>query len=100
MGHDLRIRVILHNLEDLNLMRLQSPAIAIYQIPKEIQQFRLIVTILWLALNILTNFSDEFKHCRLIVKHGLVVVIHLLEEIDAADVFADVVDQPWDVPLH
>lgn len=100
MGHDLRIRVILHNLEDLNLMRLQGPAIAIYQIPEEIQQFRLVVTILWLTLNILTNFSDEFKHCRLIVKHGLVVVIHLLEEVYAANVFADVVDQPWDVPLH
>lgn len=100
MGHDLRIRVILHDLKYLNLMRLQGPAIAIYQIPEEIQQFRLVVTVLWLTLNILTNFSDEFKHCRLIIQHSLVIVIHLLEEIYAAYVLADMMDEPWDMPLH
>lgn len=100
MGHDLRIRVILHDLEYLNLMRLQGPAIAIYQIPEEIQQFRLVVTVLRLALNILTYFSDEFKHCRLIIQHSLVIVIHLLEEIYAAYVLADMMYQPRDMPLH
>lgn len=100
MCHDLRIGVILHDLEYLNLMRLQGAAIAIYQIPEEIQQFRLVVTILWLTLNILTNFSDEFKHCRFIIQHSLVVVIHLLEEIYAAYVLADMMYQPRDMPLH
>ena len=81
-------------------MRLQRTPIAVYQIPEEIQQFGLVVAVFRLAFNVLTDLINEFKHCRLIVEHGLVVIVHLLQEVNAAHVLADVVDQLRNVPLH
>lgn len=63
MCHDLRIRIILHDLEYLYLMRLERPAIAVNKIPKEIQQLRLVVALLRLTLDVLADLSDELKHC-------------------------------------
>jgi 23S rRNA C2498 (ribose-2'-O)-methylase RlmM len=51
-------------------------------------------------LNVLTDLSDELEHCRLIVEHSLIVVVHLLQEINASHVFLNVMDHLGNVPLH
>ena len=78
LNHDIDIGVILHNLQYLYLMILQSPTITVNKIPKEIQQFRFIVALITLALNIDADVLNQLKNYRLVIEHSLIIVIHLL----------------------
>ena len=76
----------------MNLIISKSTAITIDQVPEEIQQFRFVVTGEFvLVFYYLAHSFDKFQDLGLIVQHILIVVVHLLKEIDAADVFVDVV---------
>jgi hypothetical protein len=65
--HNIMIAIILHNFQNLNLIRPQTSPIAVDKIPKEIQQLTLIVTLLSLLLNILTDILNQLKHTQLVV---------------------------------
>lgn len=100
VSHDVGIRVVLHDLQDLYLMGLERPPITVDEVPEEIQQFGLVVTIIGLVLDVLADFSNELEDCTFVIEHGLVIIVHFFQEIDAADVPLDVMDHAWDVPLH
>lgn len=98
--HDVGIGVVLHDLEDLYLVGLECPAVAVDEVPEEVEQFGLVVAVFRFVLDVFADLGDELEDGGLVVEHGLVVVVHLLEEVDAADVALDVVDHLGDVPLH
>jgi hypothetical protein len=89
MNHDVIIAVILHNLQNLYLMSLETSAIAINEVAEEVKKFTFVVAFFWLLLYVLTNLLNQVKNFQLVIKHGFVVIIHFLEEIDAANVFTD-----------
>lgn len=98
--HDIVVAVVLHDFEDLYLMRPQAPSVAVNQVSKEIKQLALIVAILWFFLYVLAYFLDQVKHLDLIVEHSLVIIVHLLQKIDTADISLNVMDHFGNVPLH
>jgi len=98
--HDVGIGIILHDLEDLYLVRLECPAVAVDEVPEEVEQLGLVVAVFGFVLDVLADFGDELEDGGLVVEHGLVVVVHFLEEVDGADVALDVVDHLGNVPLH
>ena len=98
--HDVDIGIILHDLKDLNLMTPEAPAIAIDEVSEEVDQLTLIITIFSFFFNVLADIFDELKHVNFIVEHRLVIVVHLLQEINAAHVALNVMDHLRNVPLH
>lgn len=94
------VTVVLHDLKYLNLVSAQASSIAVDEIPEEIHEFALIVALFRLILDVLANDLDELEYRDLLIEHGLVVVVHFLQEVDAADVLLDVVDHLWNVPHH
>ena len=81
-------------------MTSQTPSVAVYQIPEEIQQLALVITILRFLFNVLADVLDQIKDLDLVVKHGFVVIVHLLQEVNATHVPLYVVDHLGNVPLH
>lgn len=81
-------------------MRLECTSIAVNEVPEEIQQFGFVVAIIRLLLDILTDFRDELEDCTFVVEHGLVVIVHFLQEINAANVSLYMMNHAWNVPLH
>jgi hypothetical protein len=73
------------------LIELEGLSIAIDEESEEVEQFRFIETIVRLILNSATDLLDELEKVGFIEQHSLVVVIHLLEEVDAANVLLEVV---------
>ena len=86
------ITIILHNFKDLDLISSKTASIAIDQIPEEINQLAFIVILIRLVFNILAYHLNQIEDSNLIVKHCLVVIVHLLKEINATYVMLDVVD--------
>jgi hypothetical protein len=100
MDHDVGVGIILHDLEDLYLVGHEGSAVAVYEIPEEIDKFGLVVAVFGFVLDVFADFGDELEDGGLVVEHGLVVIVHLFEEVDAADVALDVVDHFGNVPLQ
>ena len=65
--HNIDIGIILHDLEDLYLMRFECTAITIYEVSKEIEQFRFIIALVIFILYIFTDFLDELEDCCLVI---------------------------------
>lgn len=81
--------VILHDLEDENLVVAQALVVQIDEVPEEVQQFGLVQDV-GLLVDLVANCADQHLYLCLIVQHILVVVIHLLQQINATDVFIKV----------
>lgn len=99
---DLLIWIILHNLQYLNLIELKRLTVAVNQKTEEIKQLAFVETALRLAFNSAANLLYKLEQAGLIEQHSLVVVVHLLEEVNAAHVASQVVadrrnvrDQAW-----
>jgi hypothetical protein len=88
---DVLVGVILHDLEDEDLVVLEGLSIAVDQESEEVEQFRLVETAFGFTVDRVADFLDQFAHIDLVEEKGFVVVVHLLQEIDAAHVFADMV---------
>ena len=97
--HNIVIAVVLHNLKNLYLMCSQTSSIAVDQIPEEIHKFTFIIATFSFSLNILADHLYEFEDSDLLIEHSFIVVIHLFEEIDAADVSTYVVNHLGNMSL-
>lgn len=100
LEHDGLVTVILHDLEDLYLVALETPAVAVNQVTEEIHQLRLEVALIVLDLYIPANLLDEVEHDSLVIQHSLVVIIHLLKKINGPNILLYVMDHLRNVPLH
>jgi hypothetical protein len=76
----------LHDFEDLNLDEFETAAIAVNKVPEKVQQLRLVIRRIAFLFDGIAHELDEFKDLGLIVEHVLVIVVHLFEEIDTADI--------------
>ena len=76
MNHNVDIAIILHDFENLNLMRFEASSIAIDEKAEKVKQFALVVAIICLFFNIFADLLDQFKDNHLIVKHCLVIIVH------------------------
>lgn len=90
----------MHDFEDLYLMWLKASTIAIYEETEKVQKLAFVVAIIWLFLYVLANLFDKLKDFHLVIKHCFIVIVHLLEKIDAANVLTDMLEHFWDVRLH
>ena len=88
---DVGVGVVLHDLEDEDLVVLEGLPVAVYQEPEEVQQLGLVVAALRLGVDGVADLLDEFPDVVVVEEQGLVVVVHLPKEVDAAHVLVDVV---------
>ena len=84
------VRVVLHDLKDINLVEFERFVVAIYQKPEKVQQFGLVERVVGLGINNTANLFDKLHNGCLIEQHCLVVVVHFFEEIDATHVLFQV----------
>jgi len=78
----------------------QTSSITVDQIPEEIQQFRFVIALIILSLDILADFFNQFKNLSLLEKHDLVVIIHLFEEVNTSYIFLDMMLHFRNMFLH
>jgi hypothetical protein len=90
----------LHDLQDLDLVRPQASAVAVDEIPEEIQQLTLVVAVFRLLFDIFAYFFDKLEDLQLIVEHSFVVIVHFLQKVNAAHIALNMVDHLGNVPLH
>jgi hypothetical protein len=100
MNHNVVVAVILHDFEYLDLMCFETPTVAVDEITEEVKQLALVVAVVRLFLNILTNLFNQLKHCHLIIKHCLVIIVHLLQEVNTSHIPSYVMNQHRNMPLH
>lgn len=98
--HDVSIAVVLHDFEDLDLVVFEAAAVAVDEVSIEVEEFGFVETVLLLCFDVFADLFDEVEDGAFVVEHGFVVVVHFLEEVDAADVLLDVMDEFGDVALH
>ena len=88
---DVGVGVVLHYLEDEDLVVLEGLPVAVDEESKEVQQLGLVVAALRLGVDGVADLLDEFPDVVVVEEQGLVVVVHLPKEVDAAHVLVDVV---------
>lgn len=77
MNHDVTVAVILHDFENLDLMLSEASSIAVDEITEKVKQLALVIAIFRLFFDILTDLLNQLVDYYLVVKHSLVVIVHL-----------------------
>lgn len=88
---DAVVVVILHDLEDEDLVVLEGFPVKVDQVSEEINQFGFVVGT-FLRLDGVADQPDECGDIHIVVQHTFVVVVHLLQQIYHSDVVADMAD--------
>lgn len=83
---DVLVTVVLHYLQNEDLVERQWLLIKEYQAPKEIQQFGPVETRLRQTINNLTDPTGQTMHLPLIIEHILIIIVHLPEKVDHTDI--------------
>lgn len=94
------VAIVLHDLQDLNLMGPEASAITVNEVSKKVHEFALVEALLVLILDMLADKFDQLEDSDFLIEHSFVIIIHFLQEIDAPNVLLDVMDHLGDVPLH
>ena len=91
------VRVVLHDLKDIDLVEFERLVVAINQKSEKVQQFGLVERVGGFGINNTTNLFDKLHNGCLIEQHCLVVVIHFFEEIDATHILFEVRKDQGDI---
>lgn len=85
------VGIILHDLEDKDLIILEGLSVAVDEESEKVKEFRLIEASFWLRIDRVADLFDELANVDLVKKESLVIVVHFLQKIDAAHIFSQMV---------
>lgn len=99
MVQDVAVVVILHDLQNLDLVAAKAFAIQVDEVPEEVEQL-CFVNQIGLFLNQVAHLADQPINLGLVVKHVLVVVVQLSQHVDTPNVFMQVPQEFRHVGSH